>query len=92
METPLLIQPVSSEALIIDGVPIVPPIDLVGSTLSDPYLSYSAALFALAGPLHGYVPLLCNSADLGPLQSCKSRSVEMATSHAKRNWVRNHVP
>jgi citrate synthase len=29
-------------------------IDLVGSTLSDPYLSYSAALFALAGPLHGY--------------------------------------
>jgi citrate synthase len=27
---------------------------LVGSTLSDPYLSYSAALFALAGPLHGY--------------------------------------
>ncbi|KAJ6630721.1 citrate synthase-like protein [Mycena sp. CBHHK59/15] len=26
---------------------------LVGSTLSDPYLSYSAALFALAGPLHG---------------------------------------
>lgn len=30
-------------------------IDLVGSTLSDPYLSYSAALFALAGPLHGCV-------------------------------------
>jgi len=26
---------------------------LVGSTLADPYLSYSAALFALAGPLHG---------------------------------------
>ncbi|KAJ4001343.1 citrate synthase [Lentinula boryana] len=26
---------------------------LVGSTLSDPYLSYAAALFALAGPLHG---------------------------------------
>ncbi|CCM02359.1 uncharacterized protein FIBRA_04454 [Fibroporia radiculosa] len=26
---------------------------LVASTLSDPYLSYSAALFALAGPLHG---------------------------------------
>ncbi|ETW85796.1 hypothetical protein HETIRDRAFT_414778 [Heterobasidion irregulare TC 32-1] len=26
---------------------------LVGSTLSDPYISYSAALFALAGPLHG---------------------------------------
>ncbi|KZT09422.1 citrate synthase [Laetiporus sulphureus 93-53] len=26
---------------------------LVGSTLSDPYLAYSAALYALAGPLHG---------------------------------------
>ncbi|KAF7984016.1 hypothetical protein HWV62_17515 [Athelia sp. TMB] len=26
---------------------------LVGSTLADPYISYSAALFALAGPLHG---------------------------------------
>ena len=26
---------------------------LVGSTLSDPYLSYSAAINALAGPLHG---------------------------------------
>ncbi|KAG6814328.1 hypothetical protein H0H92_013453 [Tricholoma furcatifolium] len=26
---------------------------LVGSTLADPYLAYSAALFALAGPLHG---------------------------------------
>jgi citrate synthase len=28
---------------------------LVASTLSDPFISYSAALFALAGPLHGYV-------------------------------------
>jgi citrate synthase len=28
--------------------------DLVGSALSDPYLSYSAALLGLAGPLHGY--------------------------------------
>ncbi|KAJ8700236.1 hypothetical protein PTI98_003280 [Pleurotus ostreatus] len=26
---------------------------LVGSTLADPYLAYSAALYALAGPLHG---------------------------------------
>lgn len=26
---------------------------MVGSTLADPYLSYSAALYALAGPLHG---------------------------------------
>ena len=30
-------------------------LDLVGSTLSDPYISYSASLFALAGPLHGWV-------------------------------------
>lgn len=30
-------------------------IDLVSSTLADPYLSYAAALYALAGPLHGYV-------------------------------------
>jgi len=30
------------------------PLDLVGSALSDSYLSYSAALFGLAGPLHGY--------------------------------------
>jgi citrate synthase len=29
------------------------PLDLVGSTLADPYISYSAALYALAGPLHG---------------------------------------
>ena len=28
-------------------------IDLVGSALSDPFLSYSAALSGLAGPLHG---------------------------------------
>ncbi|KAL0946989.1 hypothetical protein HGRIS_013135 [Hohenbuehelia grisea] len=26
---------------------------LVGSTLADPYIAYSAALYALAGPLHG---------------------------------------
>ena len=29
------------------------PLILVGSTLSDPYLSYSSGLNALAGPLHG---------------------------------------
>jgi len=28
-------------------------IDLVGSALSDPFLSYAAALAGLAGPLHG---------------------------------------
>ena len=35
--------------------------DLVSSTLSDPYLSYAAALYALAGPLHGYVALFRTS-------------------------------
>ena len=29
---------------------------LVGSALSDPFLSYSAGLQGLAGPLHGFVP------------------------------------
>ena len=33
-------------------------VDLVGSTLADPYLAYSAALFALAGPLHGWAVAL----------------------------------
>ena len=28
-------------------------LDLVGSTLADPFLAYSASLFALAGPRHG---------------------------------------
>ncbi len=30
-------------------------IDLIASTLADPYLAYAGALYALAGPLHGYV-------------------------------------
>jgi citrate synthase len=29
---------------------------LVGSALSDPFLSFAASLNGLAGPLHGYVP------------------------------------
>ena|ERR1700761_2801881 len=33
--------------------PKIKRLDLVGSALSDPYLSYSAALLGLAGPLHG---------------------------------------
>lgn len=32
---------------------------LVGSALSDPYLSYSAALNGLAGPLHGLANQEC---------------------------------
>jgi len=34
---------------------------LVGSALSDPFLSYSAGLQGLAGPLHGYVRVRCIS-------------------------------
>ena len=34
---------------------------LVGSALSDPFLSYSAGLQGLAGPLHGYIPCFLGS-------------------------------
>lgn len=30
-------------------------VDLIASTLADPYISYAGALYALAGPLHGCV-------------------------------------
>jgi len=54
VETPLrtLLVSLSHAGLSVYNVLVA---DLVGSTLSDPYLSYSAALFALAGPLHGLV-------------------------------------
>lgn len=42
---------------------------LVGSTLSDPYLSYSAGLNALAGPLHG----LANQEVLGWIQDLQKK-------------------
>jgi citrate synthase len=42
---------------------------LVGSTLSDPYLSYSAGLNALAGPLHG----LANQEVLQWIQNLKAK-------------------
>jgi citrate synthase len=42
---------------------------LVGSTLSDPYLAYSAGLNALAGPLHG----LANQEVLGWIQSLQAK-------------------
>lgn len=42
---------------------------LVGSTLSDPYLSYSAGLNALAGPLHG----LANQEVLKWIQELKAK-------------------
>lgn len=34
---------------------------LVGSALSDPYLSFSAAMNGLAGPLHGLANQVCSS-------------------------------
>ena len=34
---------------------------LVGSALSDPYLSFSAAMNGLAGPLHGLANQVCMS-------------------------------
>jgi citrate synthase len=42
---------------------------LVGSTLSDPYLSYAAGLNALAGPLHG----LANQEVLGWIQALQAK-------------------
>ena len=42
---------------------------LVGSTLSDPYLSYAASLNALAGPLHG----LANQEVLGWIQALQKK-------------------
>jgi citrate synthase len=41
--------------IMLSTLTVLPIVDLVGSTLSDPYISYSASLFALAGPLHGCV-------------------------------------
>ena len=34
---------------------------LVGSALSDPYLSYGAGMCGLAGPLHGLANQVCNA-------------------------------
>lgn len=44
---------------------------LVGSTLSDPYLSYAAGLDALAGPLHG----LANQEVLGWIQQLQKKFI-----------------
>lgn len=44
---------------------------LVGSTLSDPYLAYSAGLNALAGPLHG----LANQEVLGWIQQLQAKFI-----------------
>jgi citrate synthase len=57
---------------------------LVGSTLSDPYLSFSAALNALAGPLHG----LANQEVIRWIQ----RMVEtLGTSNPSREQIAEYV-
>jgi citrate synthase len=57
---------------------------LVGSTLSDPYLSFSAALNALAGPLHG----LANQEVIRWIQ----RMVEtLGTSNPTREQIAEYV-
>lgn len=60
--------------------------DLIGSTLADPFLAYAGALYALAGPLHGFVhdtvsPVLQISSRVP--QSGQSRGLAMAIKHAQ---------
>lgn len=56
---------------------------LVGSALSDPFLSYSAALNGLAGPLHG----LANQEVLSWILKMKSQIGEDATDEQVREYV-----
>lgn len=69
--------------------------DLVGSTLSDPYLSYAAALYALAGPLHGYAhPRSTQSRKqtslTSDLQFGQPGSTPLADEHAEGDWREHH--
>jgi citrate synthase len=56
---------------------------LVGSALSDPFLSYSAALNGLAGPLHG----LANQEVLVWLTKMQSKIGEDASDEAVKEYV-----
>ena len=66
---------------------------LVGSALSDPYLSWSAGICGLAGPLHGLANQEClrwlekTHADLGGIEP----SVEAVTEYAKKTLAEGHV-
>jgi citrate synthase len=67
---------------------------LVGSALSDPYLSYSAALQGLAGPLHGSASIpfiqaihLLN----GLIKSGEPGSATLDIRHAGIHWSRGHT-
>ncbi|VDO69334.1 unnamed protein product [Onchocerca flexuosa] len=60
---------------------------LVGSALSDPYLSFSAAMAGLAGPLHG----LANQEVLVFLTKCKKELGDNYTDQQLSDWVWNHL-
>lgn len=66
---------------------------LVGSALSDPYLSWSAGICGLAGPLHGLANQEClrwlekTHSDLGGVEP----TVEMITEYAKKTLAEGHV-
>ncbi|GMS98437.1 hypothetical protein PENTCL1PPCAC_20612, partial [Pristionchus entomophagus] len=60
---------------------------LVGSALSDPYLSFSAAVAGLAGPLHG----LANQETLVFLSKIVADLGHGYTEEQLGDWVRNHL-
>jgi citrate synthase len=60
---------------------------LVGSALSDPYLSFSAAMAGLAGPLHG----LANQEVLVFLTKLRGELGPNYTEKDLRDWIWNHL-
>lgn len=60
---------------------------LVGSALSDPYLSFSAAMAGLAGPLHG----LANQEVLVFLTKLVGELGHNYTEKELRDWIWNHL-
>lgn len=65
---------------------------LVGSALSDPFLSFAASLNGLAGPLHGLVSShiffeeYCWLIKLLPYQSRQPRGSSLAPKDAQDHW------
>ncbi|VDN92158.1 unnamed protein product [Brugia pahangi] len=60
---------------------------LVSSALADPYLSFSAAMGGLAGPLHG----LANQEVLVFLTKCRKELGDNYTDQQLRDWIWNHL-
>lgn len=60
---------------------------LVGSALSDPYLSFSAAMAGLAGPLHG----LANQEVLVFLKKLQKEIGDSYTQDQLKKWVWDHL-